>query len=168
MRYLLLIGMAIALHAQTSAQFVSKHYEAQQLQLQAGLLFEQLQKDLREDGWRPDVDLYILKEGGVNIPVIEINIAGQPDTVKQKGGAVHVNYRNYVTMWMFDKPVDKKLKDFLVSSMGGESWVEFTETKNCTVCIIPTELGSAKKEHKEVAALRTLLMGFLKKNSEKL
>lgn len=166
MRYQVLIWVFFWLHGLASAQFVSKHYEAQELQIQAGLLFESLQKDLSGD-WRADVDLYLFKEGGFNVPVLEIALFGQPNTAKE-GGSIQNTHKNYVTMWMFDRTENKKLRAFLSSLYKEEDWMEFTETKNCLVYIVPTEKGSAKKEDKDVQALRVLLQAFLKKNSEKL
>ena len=110
---LLILVTVIAFNSNAQPEFVSRVYDAQQLEKQSMTLISGLKKALKPTLWRggPD-DVMIMEEGGLDIPMMEFGFAQVTDTSASYYDYTRAETSFYVHMIMFDKSESDRVKAF--------------------------------------------------------
>ncbi len=160
MKYLLLLFLSVFSFT-SNAQFVTGAYDAQKMVMNAENLVNTLIKDLKQVHWQVSFEeIYIMPEGGLNIPMIELYFTPLNDTSDPENNAI-VEDSYWIVMYMFDKSEEEKVRAFFVEHSEPELDLIFFETAGTFSCMYP-ELDIVLGDAEKYEVLKEALAKFFK------
>ena len=168
MKYLLLLLLSVFSFT-SNAQFVTQVYDAQKAAMNGEQMAGSLMLEMKKVGWAISIEeIYIMPEGKLNIPMIEIYF-GVRDTTNTEFTTFSPENSIPVVMYMFDKSEKDRVKVFFEEMVEPEQPIVYFETTGTFSCMYrESEEKLEPKDKVKYQELQEALKAFFKKHYNEL